>query len=120
MATKKMSIREINQQVEDLLFSVRNSCIEGLDGTWDCSTDEGRESFEPMADDLDEIKELLSSKDKKIDDLIHWAKCALLDLAEVMPEFEPSGDREHPGWKSIKGLNKAIKKIDSTWKNVNP
>jgi hypothetical protein len=41
-----------------------------------------------------------------------WAKvtlalrCALADLEGVMPEFEPTGDRQHPGWKTIKDLKK--------------
>jgi hypothetical protein len=37
------------------------------------------------------------------------AKCALADLEGIMPEFEPSGDREHPAWETIKLLKKATK-----------
>jgi len=37
------------------------------------------------------------------------AKCALADLESIMPEFEPSGDREHPAWETIKLLTKATK-----------
>ena len=37
----------------DKLVALRNSCQEGLDGTWDCGTAEGKESFQPMIDDLE-------------------------------------------------------------------
>lgn len=33
-----------------LLAGLRDCCEEGLDGTWDTSTSEGRESFEDMSD----------------------------------------------------------------------
>lgn len=54
---------QINEDVltllKDRLECLRNSCMEGFDGTWDCSTDEGREGFEPMAEDCEEIAKLL-------------------------------------------------------------
>ncbi len=46
-------------QVVDNLTNLRMSCQEGLDGTWDCSTEEGREGFEAMIDACDEIAKLL-------------------------------------------------------------
>jgi len=45
--------------------------------------------------------------------LLLVCKCALADLEEVMPEFEPSGDRQHPGWKTIEELRAAITRIES-------
>lgn len=52
------------KEVEETTFyekltRLRNSCQQGLDGTWDCSTDEGREGFEPMIDSCEEIAEML-------------------------------------------------------------
>lgn len=47
------------QKVKDLLTWVRNSCLEGEDGSWDCSTDEGKEGFICMADNCEEIANLL-------------------------------------------------------------
>lgn len=44
---------ETNKDKIDLLIK---SCQEGLDGTWDCSTDEGRESFQAMIDLLEQLK----------------------------------------------------------------
>ena len=35
---------------------------------------------------------------------------ALADLEGIMPEYEPSGDREHPGWQTIKDIKEAIAK----------
>lgn len=42
-----------------IITRLRNSCHEGLTGLWDCSTNEGREGFEPMIDDCEELAELL-------------------------------------------------------------
>ena len=44
------------------LETLRNSCLEGKDGTWDCSTEEGREAFEPMAEACERIAENLGIK----------------------------------------------------------
>ena len=47
------------EKVKDLLTLLRNSCREGEDGSWDCSTDEGKEGFVVMGDDCEEIANLL-------------------------------------------------------------
>ncbi len=52
------SLERITQTLERL----RNSCLEGLDGTWDCSTDEGREAFQYMAEECEEVARLLDLK----------------------------------------------------------
>ena len=39
----------------DTLRRLRSSCLEGHDGRWDCTTYEGRESFLPMVDELDQL-----------------------------------------------------------------
>jgi len=36
------------------------------------------------------------------------AQAALADLEGIMPEFDPSGDREHPAWKTIDELKVAL------------
>lgn len=63
-----------------------------------------REEGEITAED--EANALLIAK---APDLLFAAKCALADLEGIMPEFEPSGDREHPAWETINLLKKAIK-----------
>lgn len=45
-------------------------------------------------------------------ELLVAARCALADLEGIMPEFEPSGDREHPAWTTIKELQAAIAKAE--------
>ena len=40
--------------------------------------------------------------------LLLVAKCAVADLEGIMPEFESSGERKHPAWKTINELRKAI------------
>lgn len=45
-----------------------------------------------------------------IEELLLAARCALADLEGIMPEFEPSGDREHPAWETLKLLRNATKK----------
>jgi len=54
-----MATAEEKEKMKDILTRLRNSCLEGLAQVWDCSTDEGRESFEPMADDCEELANLL-------------------------------------------------------------
>ena len=43
-------------------------------------------------------------------DLLQAAKNALADLQGILPEFEPSGDRQHTAWQTIKELGAAIAK----------
>ena len=43
-------------------------------------------------------------------DLLKAAFNAWADLEGIMPEFEPSGDRQHPAWATIKELRAAITK----------
>ena len=44
------------------------------------------------------------------DALLEALVYALADLEGIMPEYEPSGDREHPGWQTIKDIKAAIAK----------
>jgi hypothetical protein len=37
------------------LRTLRESCMEGLTGEWDCSTAEGREAFMPMIEGIDRL-----------------------------------------------------------------
>ena len=39
-------------------------------------------------------------------------RCALEDLEGIMPEFDPSGDREHSGWQTIAGLEDVLSIVD--------
>lgn len=43
-------------------------------------------------------------------ELLAAAKAALADLEGIMPDYEPSGDREHPAWVTINELRDAITK----------
>lgn len=47
------------EKIKIILTTLRDSCREGEDGTWDCSTDEGKESFLYMSDDCEKIAKLL-------------------------------------------------------------
>jgi 2-iminoacetate synthase ThiH len=47
-----------------------------------------------------------------VPDLLEACKNALADLQGIMPEFEPSGDRSHPGWRTVKELEQAIAKAE--------
>ena len=46
--------------------------------------------------------------------LLLVAKCALADLEGIMPEFESSGDRKHPAWKTLKDLRTAIAAVEKS------
>ncbi len=45
--------------LKQLLNDLRDSCEQGLDGTWDCSTDEGKEGFGAMSEACDKIAHLI-------------------------------------------------------------
>jgi hypothetical protein len=47
------------QKITHLLQALRDSCLQGEDGSWDCSTDEGKEGFQVMAVDCEVIAEEL-------------------------------------------------------------
>ena len=44
--------------------------------------------------------------------LLHGCRCALADLEGIMPDYESSGDRLHPGWVTIKELRAALAKAE--------
>lgn len=46
--------------------------------------------------------------DEMLAGLLRAATNALADLEGIMPEFEPSGDREHTAWQTIEELRLAI------------
>jgi 2-iminoacetate synthase ThiH len=35
---------------------------------------------------------------------INLIRCALADLEGIMPEIDSTGDREHPGWRTMKEM----------------
>jgi|GEM_PF-1819823 len=41
--------------------------------------------------------------------LLAAARCADADLQGIMPEFEPSGDKEDEGWRTLRDLGRAIR-----------
>ena len=45
--------------------------------------------------------------------LVFSCRCALADLEGIMPELEPSGDREHPGWQTVKELQDTLSPLAS-------
>ena len=51
------------KRVFDLLSILKMSCQEGMNGDWDCSTEEGRESFGHMIAIVELIETKLKQKD---------------------------------------------------------
>jgi 2-iminoacetate synthase ThiH len=47
-----------------------------------------------------------------IDEMLAALRCALADLSGIMPEIDPSGDREHSGWQTIEDIQTAIAKAE--------
>lgn len=45
--------------IKEYIICLRESCYEGEDGTWDCSTEEGKEGFLDMVTLLKRIASLL-------------------------------------------------------------
>ena len=56
----------------------------------------------------DTVANLLSQADELIENLVKVARYALADLEGIMPEHDPSGDYEHPGWATIADLKDSI------------
>jgi len=54
-----MATAEEKEKIKKILTRLRDSCLDGLLQIWDCSNDEGRESFEPMANDCEELAKIL-------------------------------------------------------------
>lgn len=54
------------------------------------------------------LQELATIIRKHVGPLETAARCAMADLEGIMPEFEPSGDRRHPGWTTLKELQKIL------------
>jgi hypothetical protein len=50
---------QTKEKIKGILTTLRDSCREGEDGTWDCSTDEGKEGFLYMSEDCEAIAKLL-------------------------------------------------------------
>lgn len=50
------------KRVFDLLNVLKMSCEEGLDGSWDCSSEEGKESFGDMITIIELIEDELKEK----------------------------------------------------------
>ena len=80
---------------------------------------------EPMFDVVSgkaENTEIVCDKAREVDarliaaapDLLAACRCALADLEGIMPEFEPSGDRQHPGWTTIEELKAVIARATGT------
>jgi hypothetical protein len=59
-----------------------------------------------LEDHVQDCPSEAKSIDKAWDKVTLALRCALADLEGIMPEFEPSGDREHPAWKTIKQLKR--------------
>jgi hypothetical protein len=44
--------------------------------------------------------------------IVSVMRCAIADLEGMLPEIDPSGDREHSGWKTLDELNEMVKILE--------
>lgn len=58
-AEYKEEIKREKEEIKRELELLYNSCVEGFTGEWDCSTQEGKESFQPMTDGIQIIADRL-------------------------------------------------------------
>lgn len=56
-----MSIKS-KKEAKEIIECLIKSCEEGIDGTWDCSTDEGKEGFDAMVQQLEELDAFLETR----------------------------------------------------------
>jgi len=45
--------------------------------------------------------------------IVSVMRCAIADLEGMLPEIDPSGDREHSGWKTLDELNEWVKILET-------
>ncbi len=69
----------------------------------------------PYTPSVDDIAGLID-RETGLLDLLAALRCALADLEGIMPEFEPSGDRTHPAWTTIKEARAALQKAEGSAK----
>ena len=46
-------------------------------------------------------------------ELVHLLNCAIADLEVILPEYDPSGDKQHPAWKTLDELKNMVKQLDT-------
>ena len=59
------------------------------------------------------FKPMEKEPEKSLHKLVVAAKCALADLVGIMPQIDPGGERNHPGWKTIDELTEALQATDA-------
>ena len=89
---------------------VSNQVAEHSLAAWEAERAEKYETEKAILEQCDQVLESTRRLIACAPELLDAAKCALADLEGIMPEFEPSGDREHPGWTTIEELKAVIKK----------
>ena len=53
-------MNQINKgKAQRLLNVLKKSCKEGLDGTWDCATEEGKKAFDDMIILIERVQKLI-------------------------------------------------------------
>lgn len=45
--------------------------------------------------------------------IVSVMRCAIADLEGMLPEIDPSGNREHSGWKTLDELNQWVKILET-------
>ena len=61
MAAPKLT-PALKKQLKEALVTLWKSCDEGFDGSWDCTTEEGKDGFIAMEDVIEEVMDLLGIK----------------------------------------------------------
>lgn len=60
-ANNKLTKKSMGR-AKDILQAVRDSAIEGFDGSWNAFTEDGKDGFDHMATLLEELAEILNIK----------------------------------------------------------
>ena len=55
------------QQLQYALSLISTSCQEGADGTWDCNSEEGRDGFNYLINELDFVAKTLDIEIEKVE-----------------------------------------------------
>lgn len=46
-------------------------------------------------------------------ELLHLLRCAIADLEGILPEHDPSGEKEHPAWKTLEELQAKVNCLET-------
>jgi YD repeat-containing protein len=86
---------------------IESDSADGRTIAWTCNSLDNNGEEYISQEDIANAKFIIRACNSH-DALLEVLENALADLEGIMPEYEPSGDRLHPGWQTIQDIKEAI------------